>query len=260
MSETDGGSSTRDSKISGNAPGGSRSSPVIKLIVLAAVIGAFVYIYAEHRDELTLESVAGHEAQFRQFGQEHPVAILALAFLIYVAITGLSIPGAAVLTLSYGWFFGFWPALVLVSFASTAGATVAFLLSRYLLRDTIQRRFGERLKKFDQALEKDGPFYLFQLRLIPAVPFFIINVVMGLTPIRVRTYWWVSQLGMLAGTVVYVYAGSTIPSADELANPDELSGVLKWEFIMAFVILGMFPLIVKKLMARFQPQTSESHS
>ena len=126
------------------------------------------------------------------------------------------------MTLVVAWYFGFWKGLVLVSFASTCGATLAFLLSRYLLRDIIQSKFGERLKTFNESLDREGAFYLFTLRLIPAVPFFVINVVMGLTRIRTTTFWWISQVGMLAGTCVYVYAGSNIPSLSQLVDPSQL--------------------------------------
>ena len=168
--------------------------------------------------------------------------------MVYVVVTGLSLPGAAVLTLVYGWYFGLLRGVVLVSFASTAGATMAFLLSRFLFRDAIQKRFGDRLPSFNQSLEKEGPFFLFTMRLIPAVPFFVINAVMGLTPIRTRTFWWVSQLGMLAGTAVYVYAGSSVPDLQTLADkgigavftPSQLT-----QIVIAFVLLGVFPLIVR---------------
>ncbi|GAB4155037.1 MAG: TVP38/TMEM64 family protein [Planctomycetaceae bacterium] len=186
----------------------------------------------------------------RSFQSEHPVSVYVVAFLIYVAVTGLSLPGAAVLTLAYGWFFGFLPAVVLVSFASTAGASLAFLSSRYLLHDWVQSRFGDRLEKFNEALKKEGAFYLFTLRLIPAVPFFVINVVMGLTPIRLWTYWWVSQVGMLAGTCVYVYAGASIPTSEKLVEQG-VSGILSWQLILAFVILGIFPIVTKKILSAF---------
>ena len=235
------------------ATGGDKKSPVIKLLLLAAVLGVFAYLFVAHREELTLAGVAKRESQFEAFRQKHPVAVFAVAFGVYVVVTGLSLPGAAVLTLFYGRFFGFWPSLVLVSFASTTGATIAFLLSRYLLRDTIKNRFAERVEKFDAALKRDGPFYLFTLRLIPAVPFFVINLVMGLTPIRVTTYWWVSQFGMIPGTCVYVYAGTQIPSAAALAQHG-LSGILTWQLGLAFTLLGAFPFITKKLLERWGPK------
>ena len=137
----------------------------------------------------------------------------------------------------YGWYFGLAPAVILVSFASTSGATIAFLLSRYLFRDAIQTRFRDQLAKFNQALQREGAFYLFTLRLIPAVPFFVINVVMGLTPIRTLTFWWVSQVGMLAGTIVYVYAGSTIPSLAHLADPSQVRPVVYQQAIYMLPIV-----------------------
>ena len=214
-------------------------------LVVAAII---LVAYTQFGDLLSLQNLANQEAQLRGFQADHPVLVYGAAFLVYVVVTGLSLPGAAVLTLVYGWYFGLLRGVVLVSFASTAGATMAFLLSRFLFRDAIQKRFGDRLQSFNQSLEKEGPFFLFTLRLIPAVPFFVINAVMGLTPIRTRTFWWVSQLGMLAGTAVYVYAGSSVPDLQTLADkgigavftPSQLT-----QIVIAFVLLGVFPLIVR---------------
>ncbi len=177
--------------------------------------------------------------------------VYGLALLVYVVVTGLSLPGATVLTLVYGWYFGFIRGVVLVSFASTMGATLAFLLSRFLFRDAIQRRFGDRLAKFNEALEREGPFFLFTLRLIPAVPFFVINAVMGLTPIRTRTFWWVSQLGMFAGTIVYVYAGSSVPSLRTLSDNGinaVFTPIQLTQIVIAFGLLGVFPLAVRWMM------------
>lgn len=222
------------------------SSPITKVIVLGGVIAAAAYGYSQYGDALTLENLATQESVLRAYGVEHPILVYGIAFLIYVAVTGLSLPGAAVLTLAFGWYFGLARGLVLVSFASTAGATVAFLLSRYLLRDTIQSKFGDKLKSFNENLEREGAFYLFTLRLIPAVPFFVINVVMGLTPMKTRTFWWVSQIGMLAGTVVYVYAGSTFPTLAALAE-NGAGGIITPQLLIAFVVLGTFPLVAKKV-------------
>jgi uncharacterized membrane protein YdjX (TVP38/TMEM64 family) len=141
---------------------------------------------------------------------------------------------------------------VLVSFASTTGATIAFLLSRYLLRDWIEAKFGQRLAEVNASLDRDGAFYLFSLRLIPQIPFFVINVVMGLTRMRVWTFWWVSQLGMLAGTLVYVYAGSTI-SLNEFAATG-ISGILTPRLMIALVLLGIFPLLARKLIVVLKSQ------
>ncbi|MFT7639104.1 MAG: putative membrane protein YdjX (TVP38/TMEM64 family) [Pirellulaceae bacterium] len=171
----------------------------LKLLVFGVVVIAGVYSYKAFGDSLSLTNLAARETELRDYQTQYPALVIGIAFLVYVTATGLSLPGATVLTIAYGWYFGLARGLVLVSFASTAGATLAFLLSRYLLRDTIEKRFGERLEAFHRNLEREGAFYLFSLRLIPAVPFFVINAVMGLTQMKTRTFWWVSQLGMLAG-------------------------------------------------------------
>lgn len=226
-----------------------------KLLVVAVVVTAGSIGYFQFRDTLTLQYLAAQDAELRSLQQDHPVLVYGVAFLIYVAVTGLSLPGATVLTLTCGWFFGFWRGMLLVSFASTAGATVAFLVSRFLLRDSIQRRFGDRLTTFNQALEREGAFYLFMLRLIPAVPFFVINVVMGLTPLKTTTYWWVSQLGMLPGTAVYVYAGASVPNLATLAEKGA-QGILSPQLLVAFILLGIVPLALKKVVQRFRPAIS----
>jgi uncharacterized membrane protein YdjX (TVP38/TMEM64 family) len=217
-----------------------------KWIVATMVVVVLGVLYYRYQGQLSLEQLVGHEQQLLAFKDSRPVLVYGGALLLYVIVTGISLPGAAVMTLLYGKFFGFWQGLVLVSFGSTTGATVAFLISRYLLRDAIQAKFGKRLTGFNQALEREGAFYLFTLRLIPVVPFFVINLVMGLTPIRTATFWWVSQVGMLAGTAVYVYAGTTLPSLQQIVERGA-GGVLTPQLIAAFVILGLFPLVVKKL-------------
>ncbi|NND99369.1 MAG: TVP38/TMEM64 family protein [Pirellulaceae bacterium] len=218
----------------------------------AAIIALFIY---EFGDLLSLESLATKESQLRDFQNQHPWLVYGVAFLVYVVVTGLSLPGAAALTLVFGWYFGFWRALLMISFASTIGATIAFLLSRYLLRDTVQGRFGDRLSSFNEQLEKEGAFYLFTLRLIPAFPFFVINLVMGLTPLRARTFYWVSQIGMLPGTAVYAYAGSRVPDLNTLAQ-DGAGAVFSTgqltQLAIAFGLLGIFPLATKKILGHFR--------
>jgi len=238
--------------------GGKKSTP-IKIIVFLLVVAAAVIGYWQFGDALTLDNLASKETALREAKANAPLLVFGIGFLIYVLVTGLSLPGAAVLTIASGWFFGLWQGTLLVSFASTTGATLAFLFSRYLFRDTIQRRFGDRLEKFNTALEKEGPFYLFTLRLIPAVPFFVLNLVMGLTPIRTWTYWWVSQIGMLAGPIVFVYAGASVPSLAVLAERG-MGGILSPQLIIAFIILGIFPITVKKIMAkvRSRRETAEN--
>jgi uncharacterized membrane protein YdjX (TVP38/TMEM64 family) len=228
------------------------SRPWKKIVVLALLVGAVVVAYARFGDSLTLERLAEKEGELREYQGSHPVLVYGAAFILYVTVTGLSLPGAAPLTLVYGWYFGLLQGVILISFASTIGATLAFLLSRYFLRDAIQRRFGARLSSVHRALEKDGAFYLFTLRLIPVVPFWVINLVMGLTPIRVFTYWWVSQVGMLPGTVVYVYAGSSVPDLRTLSE-EGVSGLVTPRLIAAFVVLGLFPFVVRFIMRKLRP-------
>ncbi|MCA9135573.1 MAG: TVP38/TMEM64 family protein [Planctomycetales bacterium] len=222
-----------------------------KLVAFVVIAIALVTIGILFRDALSLQSLAKRETQLRAFQSEHPIAIYAIAFAVYVAVTGLSLPGATALTLVYGWYFGFTGGVVLVSFASTSGATLAFLSSRYLLRGSVESRYGESMKTFQKRLADEGAFYLFTLRLIPAVPFFVINLVMGLTPIRARTFWWVSQLGMLAGTMVYIYAGSRVPNLAILAD-EGIGAVIAptqlFQLTIAFALLGVFPLAVRWIM------------
>lgn len=187
-------------------------------------------------------------ALYRQWQVQHPLAT-ALAFgAVYVLVTALSLPGAAILTLVAGALFGLAWGLLIVSFASSLGATLACLVSRTLLRDWVQGRFGAQLKTINAGVEKDGAFYLFSLRLIPLVPFFVINLVFGLTRVRLWTFYWVSQLGMLAGTAVYVNAGVQLGALDELS----LAGIMTPGLLGAFVLLGLFPWLARALMARIQ--------
>ncbi len=225
------------------------------LLVVVIVITGF--LYSQYGSTLSLENLAAKEDQLRAYQDGNAVKGALLSFLVYVVVTGLSLPGAAVLTLCLGWLLGFGKGLLVVSFASTAGATLAFLFSRFLLRESMMNRFGNKLDTFNTALEQEGSFYLFTLRLIPVIPFFVINLVMGLTPIRATTFWWVSQLGMLPATAVYVYAGSTFPSLSELAEKG-ISGILQPELLIAFAILGLFPLVIKKLIKRAKPQSATS--
>lgn len=234
-----------------------------KLAVFVIVAVAIAVLYSMFGDALTLDRLAAQETQLREFQAARPVLVYGIALVVYITLTGLSLPGAAVLSLVYAWYFGFVRGLVLISFASTTGATLAFLLSRFLFRDSIQRRFGDRLSSFNDSLEKEGPFFLFTLRLIPAVPFFVINAVMGLTPIRAKTFWWVSQIGMLPGTAVYVYAGSRVPDLQTLAEKGigaVFSASQLTQIFIAFAILGLFPLIVRFLLKRFSKASPDSDS
>lgn len=229
----------------------------LRLAILVLLVATSIAAFFLFRDSLSLASLAAQESHLREYYKTNPLLVLVLAFLVYVAVTGLSLPGAAVLSLVYAWYFGFWRALILVSFASTLGATVAFLISRFLLRDLVQRRFATYLVAFNSNLEREGAFYLFTLRLIPAVPFFVINLVMGLTRMKATTFWWVSQLGMLAGTAVFVWAGSSVPSLDQLAEQG-ISGIMTPQLFVGFVLLGTFPLIVRKLVGHCRTATQRT--
>lgn len=229
-------------------------SPLPKLIVLAALGAVIFWLYRSYGQSLNISALADREAELRQYKDDNPLIVYSIVFVVYVSATGLSLPGAALLSLFCGWYFGFLRGVVFVSFASTAGATLAFLLSRYFLRDAIQTKFADKLKSFNESLRQEGAFYLFTLRLIPAVPFFVINVVMGLTPMRLKTYWWVSQLGMLPGTIAYLFAGSQLPNLKTLAE-NGAAGILTPKLIAAFVVLGVFPIAVKKAVAAFKSRS-----
>lgn len=210
------------------------------LAIIALAIGAFFLFDIDQW--LTLERFKAEYARLIGYRDAHPLLITLAYAGIYIAVTGLSLPGATVLTLAGGALFGLVGGTLIVSFASSIGATLAFLAARFLFRDTVKSRFGDRLAAIDAGLAKDGPYYLFTLRLVPLFPFFVINLLMGLTAIKTLTFYWVSQLGMLAGTVVYVNAGT------QLAKIDSLSGILSPPLVGAFVLLGLFPLFAKKLL------------
>ena len=213
------------------------------LLVLFAVSALVSYFVFDLGQYLSLENFKAQQAEILAAKNAHPLIFIAGFFLTYVTITGLSIPGAAIMTLIAGAVFGLVIGTVVVSFASTIGATLAFLGSRYVLRDWVQSKFGERLKAIDDGLAKDGAFYLFTLRLIPVFPFFVINLLMGLTRIRTWTFFWVSQLGMLAGTIVYVNAGTQISQVESTA------GLLSPTLIGSFVLLALFPWAARGLLA-----------
>ena len=210
------------------------------ILVAAVIVLVALFFYFDLQRYLSLEFLQAQRSAAVEFHQASPW-LTSLGFLaMYVAVTGLSLPGAAILTLAAGAIFGLGLGTVIVSFASTIGATLAFLLARYLLRDAVQRRFEKQLGPINEGVRKDGAFYLFALRLVPAFPFFAINLAMGLTPLKVWTFFWVSQVGMLAGTLVYVNAGQQIGQIESLA------GILSPTLILSFALLGLFPLIAKK--------------
>ena len=211
----------------------------ITLLVTVAILVAAFFLFDLGR-YFNLEYLKQQQAVMDAFYERQPLTTALYYFLLYIVITGLSLPGAAILTLAGGAIFGLLWGTLIVSFASTIGATLAFLFSRYLFRDAIQGRFADKLTAINRGMAEEGAFYLFTLRLVPIFPFFIINLVMGLTPIRALTFFLVSQAGMLAGTIVYVNAGT------QIAKIEQLKDIASPGLILSFVLLGIFPLLAKK--------------
>lgn len=212
------------------------------LFLAIAIVAAIAVYQLGLKDYLSLEAIKAQQSNFASAYADNPALVLGAYFLIYVVSTALSLPGAAILTVLGGALFGLLTGTIIVSFASSIGATLAFLGSRYLLRDWVQAKFGDRLKTVNDGVAKDGAFYLFTLRLIPAVPFFLINLAMGLTPIRTRTFYWVSQIGMFLGTIVFVNAGT------QLAQIESLGDIASPSLLASFVALGLFPWIARGIM------------
>lgn len=211
----------------------------ILLIAIALLIAAFFVL--DLQQYLSFEYLKSAQGGLLDWRGDHPVLAAALFFLAYVLVTALSLPGAAIMTLAGGAIFGLWLGVLLVSFASTMGASCAFIASRYLFRDSVQQKFGDKLAAINQGFEKSGTWYLATLRLMPVVPFFLVNLLMGLTPIRLVSFYLVSQIFMFPGTLIYVNAGS------QLATLQSPSGILSPGLISAFVLLALFPLILKKV-------------
>jgi pyruvate/2-oxoglutarate dehydrogenase complex dihydrolipoamide dehydrogenase (E3) component/uncharacterized membrane protein YdjX (TVP38/TMEM64 family) len=218
-----------------------------KIAVLALIAAAIAaWLYLDLGSYLQFDTLKQRVGELRAWYIDNPALAGLLYFVMYVAVTALSVPGAAVMTLAGGALFGFWYALLLVSFASSIGATLAFLVSRLLLRDWVQGKFGRQLRAFNAGFAKDGAFYLFSLRLVPIFPFFVINLLMGLLPIRTWRYYWVSQLGMFPATAAYVNAGT------RLGELDSAAGIISPALLLSFVLLALFPLLAKWLLGYIQ--------
>ncbi len=211
-------------------------------ILIAISIGLFFYF--DWDNYFTLAGLQKQQNVILTYYQNRPFLTLLSYGLIYILITGLSLPGATILTLAGGAIFGLFWGTVIVSFASSIGATLAFLAARFLFREKVERQFGQYIKKINEGIEKEGAYYLFALRLAPVFPFFIINLVMGLTAMKSSTFYWVSQIGMLAGTLVYVNAGT------QLATIKSLSDITSPALIFSFILLAVFPLIAKKVIEK----------
>ena len=215
-------------------------------LLLVAAIAIALFFHFELHQLLTLEGLKESMTQFNQWKEQSPLLVIGGFFLLYVLVTALSLPGAAILTVAAGALFGLGQGVLVASFASSIGATLAFLVSRYLLRDAIKLRFPERLAAIDAGVEKEGGFYLFTLRLVPVFPFFLINLLMAVTSIKSWTFYWVSQVGMFAGTFVFVNAGT------QLAQIESVSGILSLNLILSFALLGLFPLLAKGALNMFK--------
>ncbi|BBL88382.1 TVP38/TMEM64 family protein [Vibrio rotiferianus] len=218
-----------------------------KLILGLILLATIIFLGVNFGQYLTLENAKAQQEALNAFISQNFVFAAATYFFAYIAITAFSIPGAAVVTLLGAALFGFWTSLLLVSFASTIGATIAFLSSRYLMREWVQGKFGNKLGAINEGVEKDGSFYLFSLRLIPVFPFFLINLLMGLTPMTIARFYLTSQVGMLPGTAVYLNAGT------QLATIDSLSGIVSPTVLASFALLGLFPIIAKWVMSKIRP-------
>lgn len=220
------------------------------LLIVAAIASFFIFDLGQY---LTLDYLKSQRQDFMHFYANNTVITLVFYFVLYVAVTALSLPGATVMTLAGAAVFGFSTSLFVISFASTIGATLAFLMSRFVLRDYVQAKYRDKLKAINEGIEREGGFYLFTLRLIPLVPFFVINLVMGLTPMKAWRFYLVSQIGMLPGTMVYVNAGNQLGSLQSLA------GILSPGLILSFALLGLFPLVAKKLVAYIKARRYLKH-
>ena len=217
---------------------------VVVLVVIFKVLGLEQYF--------TLSYVKASQAKLAVLYADHRLMVISAYIVLYILVTSLSLPGAAIMTLAGGALFGLVIGTIAVSFASTIGATLACFVSRFVLRDWVQERFGDKLKEVNEGITREGSFYLFTLRLIPIFPFWLINLVMGLTKMPLKTFYWVSQVGMLAGTIVYVNAGK------ELAKINSISGILSPGLIISFVLLGLFPIATKKLLSLYKSKKASS--
>ncbi len=227
---------------------------IIKIAVGVVLVALFAVLYLNFGEYASLAYIKEQQEVFKEYYIGNKAQILAIFFVGYVAVTSLSLPGAAIMTLLAGALFGLVAGVIVVSFASSCGATLAFLAARFLLGESLQKKYGDKLQKINEGIDKEGAFYLFTMRLIPVFPFFLVNILMGLTRFPIIKFYWVSQLGMLAGTIVFVFAGT------QLAEIDSLAGILSPGLIAAFAALGLFPLAAKKVIALLHKRVHKDHA
>lgn len=216
-------------------------SKIILLGFIVLVVAAFLYF--DLGQYVSFDKLKQNQQQLQAMVEDNFWAVSLGFFAVYVLTTALSLPGATILTIAAGAIFGLLIGVLIVSFASSIGATLAFLASRFLFQETVKNKFGDRISVVNQGIAEDGAFYLFSLRLIPLIPFFVVNLLFGLSQMKARTFYWVSQIGMLAGTIVYVNAGT------QLSTIESPSDILSAKIIGSFVLLGLFPLIAKKILS-----------
>lgn len=221
---------------------------LLLVIVIVCLVGAFFYFGLHNL--FSLEYLQERKTDWLAQYQQHPLLFLAGFFAVYVLVTSLALPAAAVLTLAAGALFGFFTGLIVVSFASTIGATIAFLITRYLLRDSVQNKFGDSLQKINDGVEREGWLYVFSMRLVPLFPFFAVNSLLALTPIKTQTFYWASQLGMLAGTAVFVNAGT------QLSSITSINDIFSANIWISFLLLAAFPFIAKYVLKFIQSLNS----
>lgn len=220
-------------------------------VVISLIAAFFIFDLQQY---FSFEYLKSQKDALNALYAEKPILIAGAFFLIYVTFAALALPAATILTLAGGAIFGFWTGMLLVSFASTIGATLAFIFTRFLFHDAIQAKFGDRLEAMNTGIEKEGAFYVFGMRLVPIFPFVMINSLLALTKLKTWTFYWASQIGMLAGTAVYVNAGTQIAQID---NPGDIANP---KLIISFVLLGIFPIIAKKALGFLKARNSEERS
>jgi uncharacterized membrane protein YdjX (TVP38/TMEM64 family) len=228
----------------------SRTKKIISLVFIVSLIAAVKLFHLDRY--LTLSYLKESLENIKSLYENHRLLVIAGYFAIYVLTTSLSLPGASPLSIVGGAVFGLWTATLVISFASTIGATLACFVSRFLLRDWVQSKFSDKIAKVNEGIEKEGAFYLFTLRLIPLFPFWMINLVMGLTKMPLLKFYWVSQIGMLPGTMVYVNAGK------ELAKIESVKGIFSPSLIISFALIGIFPIAVKKLVSFYRKRKEKN--
>lgn len=222
------------------------------IIIILIILLVALYKIFNLDQYFTLAYIKQSQIKFALLYANQKVLVIAVYMVMYILVTSLSLPGATLMTLAGGALFGLWVGILLVSFASTIGATLACFVARFLLQEWVQSKVGDKLSKFNEGIKKEGAFYLFTIRLIPAFPFWLINLAMGLTKLPLVTFYWVSQVGMLPGTIVYVNAGK------EIAKIETLSGILSPSLTFSFVLLGLFPITVRKLMILHRSKAGKS--